>query len=198
MSRRDKGKLPPFVPLLKSTLDAPAWKALSHGARSLYVALKRRYNINSHNNGRLFVSQRDAAKEIGSHHNEIARWFRELEFYGFIVKTRGGGLGLDGHGKAPHWRLTELGYVNDPRPTKDFERWDGEKFKDRKTESRAPIPARTVPEMAHTHVPEMAHTPERKCAGNGAHITEGYRAGNGAHTKYTTGGHSFSSLCQSS
>ena len=67
--RRDKGRLPPFVPLLIATLDTPAWRALSHGARSLYVGLKRRYSPNSHNNGRLFLSQRDAEKELGSHHN---------------------------------------------------------------------------------------------------------------------------------
>lgn len=80
MSRRDhdKGRLPPFVPLLTGTLDARAWRALSHGGRSLYVALKRRYNRDAHNNGWIYLSQRDAADEIGSHHNEIARWFREL------------------------------------------------------------------------------------------------------------------------
>jgi hypothetical protein len=44
-------------------------------------------------------------------HNEIARWFRELQFYGFIVMTKGGSLGVEGKGKAPHWRLTELGYM---------------------------------------------------------------------------------------
>ena len=127
MSRRqDKGKLAPFVPLIKTTIDSPAWKAMSHGARSLYVALRRRYFQNFHNNGRIYLSQRDAVKEVGSHHNEIARWFRELQFYGFIVMTKGGSLGVEGIGKAPHWRLTELGYMND-LPTRDFERWAGAK-----------------------------------------------------------------------
>ena len=36
--KRDKGRLPQFVPLLVSTLDSRAWRAMSHGARSLYVA----------------------------------------------------------------------------------------------------------------------------------------------------------------
>ena len=45
--RRDKGRLPPFVPVLKDTMKTAAWKALSHGARSLYVTLKGRYNINA-------------------------------------------------------------------------------------------------------------------------------------------------------
>jgi hypothetical protein len=38
MSRRlAKGRISgPFVPLLKDTIKTEAWKALSHGARSLY------------------------------------------------------------------------------------------------------------------------------------------------------------------
>jgi hypothetical protein len=75
---------------------------------------------------------------------------------------------VEGKGKAPHWRLTELGYMKD-LPTRDFERWNGKKFKPRKPESRAGNPARCVPEMAHTSVPEMAHTKRNKCAGSGAH-----------------------------
>jgi hypothetical protein len=51
MSKRERGeRLSPFVPLLKSTLASPAWRAMSHGARSLYAALKAFYNPNSHNN----------------------------------------------------------------------------------------------------------------------------------------------------
>jgi hypothetical protein len=157
MSRRhDKGRLAPFVPLILTTIDSPAWKAMSHGARSLYAALKRRYSQNFHNNGRIYLSQRVAAKEIGSHHNEIARWFRELQFYGFIVMTKGGSLGVEGKGKAPHWRLTELGYMNE-LPTRDFDRWNGAKFTDRKTKPRAPFPSHTAQEMAHTQVREMGH-----------------------------------------
>ena len=87
------------MPLILSTVNNPAWKALSHGARSLYVALRRRYSQNLHNNGRIYLSQRIAAKEIGSHHNEIARWFRELQFYGFIVMTKGGSLASKARGR---------------------------------------------------------------------------------------------------
>jgi hypothetical protein len=183
--KRRQERLAPFVPLLKATLDAPAWKAMSHGARILYVALRRRYNQNFHNNGHLFISQRDAAEEIGSHHNEIARWFRELQHYGFIVRTAEGSLGVEGKGKAPHWRLTELGYMRDP-PTLEFMSWDGQKYHHQKTESRAGNGARGVLEMAHTSVPEMAQTSEPNRAGNGAHTEAPECAGNGAHTKSTT------------
>jgi hypothetical protein len=44
------------------------------------------------------------------------------------------------------------------QPTRDFMNWNGQRFTDRKTESRAPIPAHPVRELAHTTVPEMAHT----------------------------------------
>src|SRR5262249_43144022 len=144
MSHNDKGRLPPFVPLLKETLGSAAWRATSHGARSLYVCLKARYNQKNHNNGRIFVSQRVAAREIGSGYQQIARWFRELQHFGFIVQTKGGSLGLNGKGPAPHWRLTECGYMRDP-PTRDFMSWNGEPFRDmprrrKKTESRCGKP----------------------------------------------------------
>src|SRR5262249_25965994 len=167
---KDKGRLPPFVPLLKETLNTSAWRNLSHGARSLYVALKARYSITTHNNGRLYLSQRDAMKELGSGTNEIARWYRELQHFGFIVMTKGGCLGLNGKGFAPHWRLTELGCrmpknesIHDGTrnldfATNDFLKWDGAPFKDtvqarpsrrRKTESRNGIPLRGVTESRY-------------------------------------------------
>jgi hypothetical protein len=165
----------PFVALLKETLDTPAWRAMSHGARSLYTALKRRYNNNpqNSNNGRLHISQREAMGELGSWSNQIARWFRELQFYGFIVMTKGGSLGLNGKGTAPHWRLTELVYMHDP-PTRDFRKWDGVKFKDaerrsRKTESRKGNPLHPVREMKDTPVREMKDTFGNKRKGNPLH-----------------------------
>jgi hypothetical protein len=159
MSKRDKGRLPPFVALLKETLASPAWLAMSHGAKILYVALKARYSSNLHNNGRLFISQRDARREIGSSFNEIARWFRELQHFGFIVQTRGGSLGVDGKGKAPHWRLTECGYMRDD-PTRDFMKWDGTPFKDavrRRSKKQNP-----VTEIRNAPVRKLVTPPLRK------------------------------------
>jgi hypothetical protein len=128
----DKGRLQPFVPLLKETLDSPAWKAMSMGARVLYTALKGHYNRDFHNNGRIYLSQRDAAEAIGSHKDQVGRWFRELQHYGFIVMIHAGCLGVDGKGQAPRWRLTELSYMKDP-PTRDFMRWKpGHFFTDEK------------------------------------------------------------------
>ena len=179
MSRKqqDKGRLGPFVPLLKETLASPAWRKTSHGARSLYVCLKMRYSSNLHNNGRLWVSQRDAAREIGSGSNQIARWFRELQHYGLIVQTKGGSLGVEGKGTAPHWRLTECGYLKDP-PTRDFLNWNGDKFRDNpkgrpnrrgknknRILSRNPVTGCNGNPL-HNGVMESHYTNGNKCNGN--------------------------------
>jgi hypothetical protein len=131
MGRRhkEKGRLPAFVPMFKETITSPAWRALSHGARSLFLALKFRYNSEHKNNGKIYISTRDAADELGSNRDACQRWFRELQHYGFSVMTNPGCLGVDGKGKAPQWRLTELGYMGDP-PTREFLRWNGTKFHD--------------------------------------------------------------------
>jgi hypothetical protein len=149
---RHKNRLPPFVPLLINTLDQPAWQAMSHGAKMLYIALKRRYSPNNHNNGRIFLSQRMAAKELNSHHNQIARWYRDLQHFGFIVMQTPGCLGVEGRGQAPRWRLTELGYMGAP-PTRDYERWDGKPFVN-KIKARAGKASRSVQENRHGSVQE--------------------------------------------
>ena len=129
--RRGKGRLPPFVPLLKDTIKTEAWKALSHGARSLYAVLKGRYNINLQN--AVWVSTRDAEEELGQHSTRpnVMRWFRELRHYGFIVMVSPAHYGVNGHGKAPHWRLTEEWYLG-KAPTRDFMSWDGTPFTEKR------------------------------------------------------------------
>lgn len=150
-----KERLPPFVAVLKETLSEPAWRDMSHGARSLYIALKGRYNIKTHNNGRIYLPVRTAVKEIGSHHDQICRWFKELQHYGFIVQTQPAYLGVEGKGRAPRWRLTELGYMRDP-PTRDFARWNGTSFAKPKPKikPRAGKPAPGVPQEQRNDVPE--------------------------------------------
>jgi hypothetical protein len=131
MRKRSHEKLPPFVPLFRETLASPAYRQLSFGARALLTALR------SHcvkNNGHVYLSQRDAAKELGHKNlNAIANWFRELKHYGFVVQTEAASLGVDGKGKAPHWRITDLPTRKDNNElastTKDFLRWDGTVFR---------------------------------------------------------------------
>jgi hypothetical protein len=96
------------VPLLHEMMDCPAYLAMSHGGRCLYHALKRRV---PRGNNRAYLSYRMARQELRASFNKVNEWFAELEHYGFIVLHAHGSLGVDGKGKAPHWRLTELGHV---------------------------------------------------------------------------------------
>src|SRR5262245_2036464 len=131
---REKEKIGgPFMFMLYDTLDSAAWRAMSYGARCLYVALKRQYKTDRHNNGKIYLSFRQAQHELGGCSFEsLWRWFDELQHFGFIVQVKAGCLGFDGTGKAPHWRLTELGtrlYNQYEEPTRDFLKWDGTPFR---------------------------------------------------------------------
>src|SRR5262249_20206787 len=135
MSRhhKDKGRIEgPFIPILISTRKSAAWRAMSPYAREVYHSLRSRYSLDARNNGRIYLSTRDGAEETGFNDKTIARGLRELQHYGFIVMTEPGCLGVNGKGKAPHWRLTELGYMREP-PTRDFLKWDGEVFHEQKS-----------------------------------------------------------------
>jgi hypothetical protein len=140
MSRKKTSdRLPPFIPSFRETLKSPAYLQLSFGARALLTAL--RGHCSRDRNGHVYLSQRDAGEDLGhKDRNHIANWFRELEHYGFIVMTSAAALGVDGKGKAPHWRITDAPTRNgngqlDPA-TKEFLRWDGVLFEPRVAPSR--------------------------------------------------------------
>lgn len=147
--KRRSGKLPPFVPIIRAMLDMPAWKACSPGARLLYISLKRFLNEKIDNNGKIYLSTRDACKALGTKSMQsIRRWFAELEFYGFIVKTTEGCLGVDGIGIAPHYRLTEC-MCDGHAATRDYERWDGDRFVVKK---QNPAPVVGTPRARGGHI----------------------------------------------
>ena len=129
MSKKDKGRIGgQFVPLLHEMMDCPAYLEMSHGARCLYHSLKRRHP-RGHN--RAYLSYRMARRELRASFNKVNEWYAELQHYGFIVLAVHGSLGVDGKGKAPHWRLTELGHVagsGTEFPTKEYlagMEWEG-------------------------------------------------------------------------
>jgi hypothetical protein len=167
MSRRTKGRLPPFIPVVRTTWASPAWKQMSYGARCLYIVLRSYLRHDNLNNGKVFRSYREAATDLGTKSlRSVQRWFRELHHYGFIVMTTGGCLGVEGHGIAPHWRITECPTFDAKgthiAPTRDFERWDGVLFDDpEKTESRTPKGNTPYPKGAHTGSPKRPPKPPR-------------------------------------
>ncbi|SPH19496.1 hypothetical protein ASD8599_00221 [Ascidiaceihabitans donghaensis] len=115
---RSKAK---FVQLYYWFLNSEAWATMPPGPRALYVELKRQYN--SHNNGAIFLSHRDAAKALAVHRNTVGPWFRILEERGFIKMTRGSFLGPSGVGSAASWALTELATMDGKRATMDFKKY---------------------------------------------------------------------------
>jgi hypothetical protein len=122
-----------WTPLRTQMADSTAWKQTSFGARLLYMTLLRRLSFSEYNNGKIFRSTRDAAKDIGASQRVVCVWFRELEHYGFIVTTEPGCLGPKG--RATRYRLTDWAWGeldgNPVQATKDYLKWDGEIFSNR-------------------------------------------------------------------
>jgi DNA-binding transcriptional MocR family regulator len=101
-------------------LDSKAWATMKPSPRALYLELKRLFN--GSNNGKLFLSHRDAAKRLNVGRDTVAGYYDELTKRGFIVQTRGHCLGPSGVGQAATYALTESPLNNAPA-TKEFMRW---------------------------------------------------------------------------
>ena len=69
-----------FVMLERWFLATPAWQALPHAARSLYVELELEYKgPESCNNGKIKLSVRQAAERLSCSINFASKMFAELE-----------------------------------------------------------------------------------------------------------------------
>ena len=124
MSKRKRKSDGPFVMLPLRIVNAPAWRVTSHVARVLWIELRRKLANQGWNNGKIFLSDRDAAEAVSANKDTIVRAYAELEDYGFLHKTVGGFLGSDGRGIATHYRFTDLAHGTHPA-THDYEKWDG-------------------------------------------------------------------------
>jgi hypothetical protein len=89
--------------------------------------LRRKLRNDGLNNGKIYLSCRNAAEAIGANKDTIARRFAEIEHYGFLRKTSKGFLGADGRGIAAKYRFTDLAHGTHP-PTHDYGKWSGELF----------------------------------------------------------------------
>lgn len=103
------------VQLMEAFQKTEPWATLKPGPRALYIELKRRYN--GTNNGRIYMSHREAAELINVHRNTVPAYFEELERRGLIRATGAGYLGANGHGIATRWALCELPTVDVGPPT---------------------------------------------------------------------------------
>jgi hypothetical protein len=128
---------------------------MDHIARLLWIALRRKLRNDGLNNGKIYLSCRNAAEAIGGNKDTIARRFAELEHYGFLRKTTEGFLGVDGRGIAPHYRFTDLAHGTHPA-TRDYEKWDGSTFKNPPRKSgrkkQNPVLRRRTPRIAPSDI----------------------------------------------
>lgn len=98
-----------WTKLLRTTLETPAWQALSPTAQALYPWLKLEWRgNNANNNGKIRFSVRQASAAIGVSMNTAAKAFHDLQAKGFIVTKEPARLGLSGEAKAPAYEITEL------------------------------------------------------------------------------------------
>ena len=127
----------------------------------------------------------EAKSELKSSQRKISEWFKELQHYGFIVLVLPGRLGVEGRGKAPHWRLTELGStpkasadgLPEP-PTRDFLKWDGSLFERKQN----PVPYGGYT-LSTGGTPRFLRgvTPKTESVPYGVCIEEGERTPRGGH-----------------
>jgi hypothetical protein len=120
-----------YITLQHSVMECPAWIALSHGARTLFLALKKRLP----GGNKSYISTREAARELKSSRQKIREWFAELEHYGFIAEDTPHCLGVDGVGKATRWKIADTGTTSKTsltgiweRPSEEYLKWDGTAF----------------------------------------------------------------------
>lgn len=108
-----------FAKLPEWQVESEAYRALKVGPRALLAELKLLYN--GSNNGRLFLSIRDAATLLHVDKSTASAWLWSLEATGFIrASVRGSQDVKERH--ATSWILTEHSF-GDATATKDFMRW---------------------------------------------------------------------------
>jgi hypothetical protein len=146
--KRKRQSIGQYTALPWAIKKQPAWRAMSPEARLLWIELRGWLRNDGLNNGKIYLSCRDAAKTIGLSKNTVARRYAENEHYGFLRKISGGYLGSDGRGIAASYRFTDLAHGTHS-PSRDYEKWEGEKFvyTPRRTgrKKQKPVPPRGTP-----------------------------------------------------
>lgn len=123
--KRNEVKSEQFTKMIRSTMDTPAWRALSPIAQALYPWLKLEWRgPKANNNGSITLSVRQAAERVGCGINTAARAFHDLQAKGFAVVKRPAQLGVKGQATAPTFELTELAMPGEGvRPRKLYADW---------------------------------------------------------------------------
>ena len=96
-----------YARILLYVVNTDAWRALGTASHSLFILLSLEWKGPKYNNnGKITLSARQAAERMGVTRDTAAKAFRDLQAKGFIVVTKGGSLGVTGHGKCPEYEIT--------------------------------------------------------------------------------------------
>lgn len=100
-----------------------AYRSLRPVARTLLWELIYRHN--GYNNGRIGLSIREAAQACNVNKDTLAKYYRELQDYGFLKATKRGGFNMKdpAASRATEWRLTWID-ADGVKATKEFKNWE--------------------------------------------------------------------------
>ena len=109
--KKNEKRVGQFAMWIFSETKIPAWKALSGNAQAAYMHFSVRCwtegkKLRSNNNGKVGLSARMLAKEMGVNDKTAMTAMADLQAKGWIVCTMQYGNGLKGKALAPEWRLT--------------------------------------------------------------------------------------------
>jgi hypothetical protein len=133
-----------FIQLNNWMLNSAAWQATTVYERSLYLALKQRYN--GFNNGDIAFSHREAQAALNCSNVPVIKAFNGLIQKGFIRAAqvgsfhwkKGGGAG----GRSTRWVLTEYSLdhpMKSHSPERSFMRWKLEPERNQRCDDITPM-----------------------------------------------------------
>lgn len=129
---RQRGQTEHFTKMIRSTMETPAWRALSPKAQALYPWFKLEWRgPQANNNGKISFSVRQAAQALGVADDTANKAMHELQAKGFLVVTQLACMGVAGVGKATCYEITEytMPYGDRSEGRKLFKEWsDGADF----------------------------------------------------------------------
>ena len=110
-----------FVKLTYPLIESEAWRWLRPISKAVYIELKRRYN--GLNNGKISLSQSEAAHILKASKSSISRALKQLETHGFIKLIK---KGYFTGRMASEYALTDEQLDGYP-PTREWKQWQPNK-----------------------------------------------------------------------
>ena len=151
MSGKKKYTGPLFVTLYYWEMDCLAYRHLSVYGRALLLEFRRLYN--THNNGKISMAVRQAAKLLNCCKDTAVKALEELEDKGWIRLTSKGSFSQKTEKTASEWRITNhpIGLGVDTPATKEYAIWRPDEIQNTVLLNRTTGP--TKPDRKQKHGP---------------------------------------------